>query len=189
MSNPSEPQRLKLKTTSRSTELDPQYVTGLISARKETAESPAPAQKPAQGLLSFIPTGLSSIPGYNMFSRSTTKNEPLLDAAPFIIKNVSIPDLTAEEEEDLFLLARLEKSRKLTGSNANLRTTATWLGEQFSTTLKLFSNDKTSDSDPNAVDWDFWGDIINNYEAAIRKNPRHFTDKLHKGIPEAIRGM
>ena len=36
---------------------------------------------------------------------------------------------------------------------------------------------------------DFWGNLINDYEHQVRKHPRTFSRKLHKGIPEAIRGM
>eukprot|EP00842_Homolaphlyctis_polyrhiza_P000110 jgi/Hompol1/109/HPOL_005225-RA len=39
------------------------------------------------------------------------------------------------------------------------------------------------------IDWDFWGNVINDYEGTLRKHPREFTQKLHRGLPEPIRGM
>ncbi|KAI8928101.1 rab-GTPase-TBC domain-containing protein [Entophlyctis helioformis] len=68
----------------------------------------------------------------------------------------------------------------------------TWLSQlQQSFTSIKESVIPTSDA-PSAsteIDWDFWGRVINDYEGQLRKHPRQFTQRLHQGIPEPIRGM
>ncbi|KAJ2632374.1 GTPase-activating protein [Coemansia sp. RSA 1290] len=38
------------------------------------------------------------------------------------------------------------------------------------------------------VDWDFWGNLINNYEQVTRSEPRKLARSVYRGIPKAIRG-
>ncbi|KAJ1547665.1 GTPase-activating protein, partial [Cladochytrium tenue] len=41
----------------------------------------------------------------------------------------------------------------------------------------------------DGVDWEFWGKVINDYEATARRHPRQLTRQLQQGIPSSIRGM
>ena len=36
---------------------------------------------------------------------------------------------------------------------------------------------------------DFWGPLINDFEATVRKDPREVTRRIHAGIPDQIRGL
>ncbi|KAJ2083782.1 GTPase-activating protein [Coemansia sp. RSA 988] len=38
------------------------------------------------------------------------------------------------------------------------------------------------------VDWDFWGNLINNYEKITRSEPRKLARYVYRGIPSAVRG-
>lgn len=92
-------------------------------------------------------------------------------------------ELTIEEENDAFLLARLEKKQSVI-----LDTSTSWFKDiqnSFQTAKNMF----TTQPDSDQIDWDFWGKVINDYENMIRLHPRQFTKNLHKGLPEPIRGM
>jgi hypothetical protein len=107
-------------------------------------------------------------------------------------ENLSSPDmdnLSIEEDEDLFLLARLEK-QKSDKSVLNV-TTAEWLGSQFTASFRAAKNllSEEDELDVDGVDWEFWGNVMNDYEKTVRSNPRQFTRKLHKGIPAPVRGI
>ncbi|PKK77985.1 RabGAP/TBC [Rhizophagus irregularis] len=39
------------------------------------------------------------------------------------------------------------------------------------------------------IDWDFWGQIISDYETVARTQPRQLSKMIQKGIPQALRGM
>ncbi|KAJ2483001.1 GTPase-activating protein [Coemansia sp. RSA 2131] len=43
-------------------------------------------------------------------------------------------------------------------------------------------------ADDDSVDWDFWGNLINNYEGATRSEPRKLARSVYRGIPKAVRG-
>ncbi|KAJ2423575.1 GTPase-activating protein, partial [Coemansia sp. RSA 2524] len=43
-------------------------------------------------------------------------------------------------------------------------------------------------ADDDNVDWDFWGNLINNYDAATRSEPRKLARSVYRGIPKAVRG-
>lgn len=61
------------------------------------------------------------------------------------------------------------------------------------------SNDQQSASSPTSqatneaeedasVDWDFWGNLINNYDKVSKSEPRKLARSVHAGIPKAVRG-
>ncbi|KAI9193509.1 rab-GTPase-TBC domain-containing protein [Polychytrium aggregatum] len=52
-----------------------------------------------------------------------------------------------------------------------------------------FSAFQYRSSQPDKIDWDFWGKVISDYEHIARKQSRLLTKNLQKGIPPAIRGM
>ncbi|KAJ2807401.1 GTPase-activating protein [Coemansia guatemalensis] len=44
------------------------------------------------------------------------------------------------------------------------------------------------DGNAAEVDWDFWGNLINNYEKVTRSEPRKLARSVYRGIPNAVRG-
>ncbi|KAJ1792093.1 GTPase-activating protein, partial [Coemansia sp. RSA 2399] len=38
------------------------------------------------------------------------------------------------------------------------------------------------------IDWDFWGNLINNYEKTTRAEPRRLAQMIYAGVPKAVRG-
>lgn len=39
------------------------------------------------------------------------------------------------------------------------------------------------------IDWDFWGDVMSNYQDIARTQPRKLSKAIQAGIPSALRGM
>lgn len=46
----------------------------------------------------------------------------------------------------------------------------------------------STSTDPSAVDWDFWGAVVNDYEEVARMRSRDLSKAIQKGIPAVIRG-
>ncbi|KAJ1662125.1 GTPase-activating protein [Coemansia sp. RSA 1646] len=47
---------------------------------------------------------------------------------------------------------------------------------------------EASDSEESKIDWDFWGNLINNYEKTTRAEPRRLAQMIYAGVPKAVRG-
>ncbi|GAA6063308.1 hypothetical protein JCM10212_006718 [Sporobolomyces blumeae] len=43
--------------------------------------------------------------------------------------------------------------------------------------------------DGEAVDWDFWGKVMSDYEEVARTQPKELSRAIQRGIPPALRGM
>ncbi len=39
------------------------------------------------------------------------------------------------------------------------------------------------------IDWEFWGDVMSNYQSVARNHPRQLSRAIQAGIPAALRGM
>ncbi|KAH9858606.1 RabGAP/TBC [Lenzites betulinus] len=46
-----------------------------------------------------------------------------------------------------------------------------------------------NDGGEEAVDWDFWGQVINDYQGFAAANPEHLARAIERGIPKTLRGM
>lgn len=149
------------------------YMSGFISKFSTTATSQAQAvtSTASTSLMSFIPAITSLV--------TKEKEEPKTS-------ETQQETISVQEDENLFLLDRLEKQSKA------INQTAEWLGSQFAASYraaKKMMQNEDEEFDKFEVDWEFWGSIINDYENVVRSNPKRFKRKLHQGIPEAVRGM
>jgi len=110
-----------------------------------------------------------------------------------VFKTISKPTIkTAEEEEESFVLAQLERHNNDIGLNYNQnqrKGAAEWFALQLQSSIQSVAKSFGSVELDSVEDWDYWGDIINDYDNQIRLHPRLFTRKLHHGIPTVIRGM
>lgn len=64
-----------------------------------------------------------------------------------------------------------------------------------------YENEETKDHNANVddpwdyetseegIDWDFWGDVMSNYQDIARTQPRKLSKAIQAGIPAALRGM
>ncbi|KAF9298517.1 GTPase-activating protein [Mortierella antarctica] len=39
------------------------------------------------------------------------------------------------------------------------------------------------------VDWDYWGALMHDYNAVVKKNPKQLTHMIQRGVPSALRGL
>ncbi|KAG0075132.1 GTPase-activating protein [Podila epicladia] len=39
------------------------------------------------------------------------------------------------------------------------------------------------------VDWDYWGALMHDYNADVKKNPKQLTHMIQRGVPSALRGL
>ncbi|KAG0349253.1 GTPase-activating protein [Podila humilis] len=39
------------------------------------------------------------------------------------------------------------------------------------------------------VDWDYWGALMHDYNAVVKKNPKQLTHMIQRGVPPALRGL
>lgn len=44
-------------------------------------------------------------------------------------------------------------------------------------------------SEEDAIDWDFWGAVISNYQGYAAQNPEKLAKAIERGIPHTLRGM
>ena len=110
------------------------------------------------------------------------------------------PESVDDSSEDAFLLARLHSRQKsLDGSQPIINKVDWFSADQWQSRFlnikqSVLGTSTTSDSitnsnDSSSIDWDFWGAVINDYDGQLRKQPRQFTRRLHKGIPAPVRGL
>jgi hypothetical protein len=51
-----------------------------------------------------------------------------------------------------------------------------------------FGGDGVLIDDEDAVDWDFWGKLLNDFDNVIKKQSRVVVKKIHAGLPKSLRG-
>ncbi|KAG9009335.1 GTPase-activating protein [Tulasnella sp. JGI-2019a] len=100
-----------------------------------------------------------------------------------------------------FLLARLEKAQEDPASNRRSLEVREKVKEDFqrlqASTSPVKGNfphrlphEGTNGSGGDEkTDWEFWGDVIANYEYVARTQPEKLASAIHRGIPSSLRGM
>ncbi|KAK9895924.1 RabGAP/TBC [Cystobasidium minutum MCA 4210] len=48
---------------------------------------------------------------------------------------------------------------------------------------------KGAPHEPQQIDWDFWGEVMSDYEGIAKTRPRDLSKAIQNGIPPALRGM
>ncbi|KAG8884128.1 GTPase-activating protein [Tulasnella sp. 331] len=101
-----------------------------------------------------------------------------------------------------FLLARLEKAQEDPTSNRRSLEVREKLKEDFQR-LQATNTSPLKGNFPHKLphegtdgpggdektDWEFWGDVIANYEHVARTQPQKLAGAIHRGIPSSLRGM
>ncbi|EST09518.1 Rab-GTPase-TBC domain protein [Kalmanozyma brasiliensis GHG001] len=52
-----------------------------------------------------------------------------------------------------------------------------------------YTGPPASDTAEDQIDWEFWGDVMSNYQSVARTSPRQLSRAIQAGIPPALRGM
>ncbi|GJJ73741.1 ecotropic viral integration site 5 protein [Entomortierella parvispora] len=90
--------------------------------------------------------------------------------------------MTTDSNMDL-LLARLEAQNSMLEQDSKRRATTE---SEMDRALGHAKEESTSGED---VDWDYWGALMHDYNAVVKKNPKQLTQMIQKGVPPALRGL
>ncbi|KAJ1828346.1 GTPase-activating protein [Coemansia sp. RSA 2599] len=169
-------------------------------ATSQTGNSPATAQ-------SGIFAAVSSF-----FGRSSTTQQPSAPAAPVSRSSASVsasgnekttlefPGMRPSYSETTALASASTSSPSAAGDPA-MDILLSQLEAQNQQILKdnkarVFTRETLDGSSgegedaaaDESADWDFWGNLINNYDRVSKTEPRKLARSVHAGIPKAIRG-
>lgn len=59
----------------------------------------------------------------------------------------------------------------------------------ISTSETVWEGPPAEDIGDEEIDWEFWGDVMSNYQQVARNHPRQLSRAIQAGIPPALRGM
>lgn len=116
--------------------------------------------------------------------------------------DIESPDLILQRlEAQNAILAQDPKSASLDGSSSRDESVSrgiqkTWRGIQGKDRLRRSIQQlqdarrlDAASADVGAINWEFWGAVMNDYEHVARTQPRELSRAIQAGIPAALRGM
>ncbi|KAJ1579384.1 hypothetical protein NDA11_005253 [Ustilago hordei] len=59
----------------------------------------------------------------------------------------------------------------------------------ISTSETVWEGPPAEDIGDDEIDWEFWGDVMSNYQQVARNHPRQLSRAIQAGIPPSLRGM
>ncbi|KAF9570344.1 GTPase-activating protein [Mortierella alpina] len=93
----------------------------------------------------------------------------------------TISNMTNDSNMDL-LLARLEAQNELLVKDSKRRATT-------ESEMDRAIGHAKEESQGEDVDWDYWGALMHDYNAVVKRNPKQLTTMIQKGVPSALRGL
>ncbi|KAF9988623.1 GTPase-activating protein [Mortierella antarctica] len=93
----------------------------------------------------------------------------------------TISNMTNDSNMDL-LLARLEAQNELLVKDSKRRATT-------ESEMDRAIGHAKEESAGEDVDWDYWGALMHDYNAVVKRNPKQLTTMIQKGVPSALRGL
>ncbi|KAF9273351.1 GTPase-activating protein [Mortierella alpina] len=93
----------------------------------------------------------------------------------------TISNMTNDSNMDL-LLARLEAQNELLVKDSKRRATT-------ESEMDRAIGHAKEESPGEDVDWDYWGALMHDYNAVVKRNPKQLTTMIQKGVPSALRGL
>ncbi|PKC71930.1 hypothetical protein RhiirA1_390172 [Rhizophagus irregularis] len=134
------------------------------------------------------PTSLKSISTF--FSpRSTTStvtSTSSKSSSSSDSRRMSTVSMTSTGSNYDLLLARLERENQLLQEDPKAKRMSLQGIAELKASFERVQHEAQIDDD---IDWDFWGQIISDYETVARTQPRQLSKMIQKGIPQALRGM
>ncbi|GBE81076.1 hypothetical protein SCP_0308010 [Sparassis crispa] len=89
-----------------------------------------------------------------------------------------------------FMLSQREHDDNHTNSSRNSVDSQRMVQEEFSRRHSaLQEQGAMADPEESAIDWDFWGDVVSDYQKFASEHPQELAKAIEKGIPKALRGM
>ncbi|CDO77713.1 hypothetical protein BN946_scf184969.g64 [Trametes cinnabarina] len=154
------------------TDDEARFSTVLLSARQSLATNPSPkvSLAPSDDLVS-VEEGAGSDENTLVEDwrrhKKTASNSTILSAS-------NIP----------YIASRLSNG---TGSGSRPNSLGDKIREEFYQKQADIEKDRVAEGD--AVDWDFWGHVINDYQGFAAEHPEQLAKAIERGIPKTLRGM
>ncbi|KAF9200902.1 GTPase-activating protein, partial [Haplosporangium sp. Z 27] len=123
--------------------------------------------------VSPAPTSSGGIAGY--FSSNSNRAGSMSDRASITSNQ------TTDSNMDL-LLARLEAQNELLAQDSKRRATT---DSEMDRALGHAKEESAGED----YDWDYWGALMHDYNAVVKRNPRQLTTMIQRGVPPALRGL
>ncbi|KAI9059232.1 RabGAP/TBC [Trametes sanguinea] len=154
------------------TDDETRFSTVLLSARQSLATNPSPkvSHAPSDHLV-CVEEGTGSDENTLVEDwrkhKKTASNSTILSASnvPYIASRLSVGS----------------------GSRSRPNSLGDKIREEFY--QKQVDVDKDNVSEGDAVDWDFWGLVINDYQGFAAEHPERLARAIERGIPKTLRGM
>ncbi|KAJ7579221.1 rab-GTPase-TBC domain-containing protein [Mycena floridula] len=149
----------------------------------------------------FSPVTLSSAKRFSsMHSLGDVNKRRSIQITPEVIEpsahKRSASNTTIRSSKTLsFLAARLEKNGTENGAGGGNRGSVDGklkLQEEFAriqSETATEAEEKPAEVVSGAIDWDFWGAVISDYQAFAAENPTKLAEAIATGIPGTLRGM
>ncbi|CAG8634556.1 4865_t:CDS:2, partial [Cetraspora pellucida] len=87
------------------------------------------------------------------------------------------------------LLARLEKENQILQEDPKARRMSLQGMAEIKASFERVHSEAVEANVEDDIDWDFWGQIVSDYETVARSQPSKLSKMIQKGIPQALRGM
>ncbi|CAG8557164.1 3433_t:CDS:2 [Acaulospora colombiana] len=131
------------------------------------------------------PTSLKSLS--TLFSpRSATSPAPSSKNDDRRMSSVSM--MSTGSNYDL-LLARLDRENQMLQEDPKAKRISLQGIAEIKASFERAQNEASENANEEDIDWDFWGQIISDYETVARTQPRQLSKMIQKGIPQTLRGM
>jgi hypothetical protein len=86
-----------------------------------------------------------------------------------------------------------EEDRRTSTATLNIRRSGNGLESvqdaRYSVTSSWTASDGQEHQENDHIDWNFWGDVMSNYQEIARTQPKKLSQAIQAGIPDALRGM
>ncbi|KAG9301327.1 hypothetical protein G9A89_004079 [Geosiphon pyriformis] len=115
-------------------------------------------------------------------SSTSTMNDPDL-------RRFSNASLISQNSNYDLLLAKIDKENEILTANPRARRMSMQGMEEIKKSFERVQHNIFEKQVDDGIDWDFWGQIISDYETVAKSQPRQLSRMIQKGIPSALRGM
>ncbi|KAI0633759.1 RabGAP/TBC [Trametes polyzona] len=156
------------------TEDEARFSTVLLSARQSLNTNPSPKVSVASDLVS-VDEGTGS------------DENTLVDDWKKHRKNASTSTILSASNVP-YLMSRLDESAA-EGSRLRPNSLGDKIREEFYQKQTENGDWEPAGDGDAAVDWDFWGQVINDYQGFAAEHPEQLAKAIERGIPKTLRGM
>ncbi|CAG8619722.1 3022_t:CDS:2 [Acaulospora morrowiae] len=87
------------------------------------------------------------------------------------------------------LLARLDRENQMLQEDPKAKRISLQGIAEIKASFERAQNEASGNTNEEDIDWDFWGQLISDYETVARTQSKQLSKMIQKGIPQTLRGM